>query len=112
MVFSEIITRLPVADVPFEGVTGYMLRSADGLQVFFHFNRDTVVPMHKHGAQWGVVVAGQIELTIGEEARTYGPGDTYVIARDQMHGATITAGTHIIDFFEEPDRYQPRPSDG
>lgn len=110
MVFSEIITRLPQADVPFDGVVGYMLRSSDGLQVFFHFTADTVVPMHSHGAQWGVVVEGEIDLTIGDDARTYRPGDTYVIQRDQMHGATIKAGTYIIDFFEEPNRYSPKSS--
>lgn len=74
MVFSEIITRLPVADVPLAGVTGYMLRSADGLQVFFHFAQDTEVPMHSHGAQWGLVVAGTLRLTIGDETKDYQPG--------------------------------------
>ncbi len=112
MPYSEIITRLPQADVPFAGVTGYMLRSADGLQVFFHFAQETQVPLHSHGAQWGIVVEGQMTFTIGDETRVYTAGDTYSIDRDQTHGGTISAGTRLIDFFEEPNRYSVRPSDG
>lgn len=111
MTYSEIITRLPQADIPFAGVTGYMLRSTEGLQVFFHFEVETVVPMHSHGAQWGVVVEGAMVFTIGDETKTYQAGDTYTIARDQLHGGTISAGTRLIDFFEEPDRYRARSSE-
>lgn len=112
MSYPEIITRLPLANVPFPGVNGYMLRSTDGLQVFFHFTQETIVPMHSHGAQWGIVVAGQMTFSIGDETRVYKAGDTYAIQRGQLHGGTISAGTRLIDFFEEADRYSVRPFGG
>jgi quercetin dioxygenase-like cupin family protein len=108
MGYPEFITRLPLADVPFPNVQGYMLRSADGLQVFFYFPEETVVPMHSHGAQWGIMVEGQMEFTVGEETKIYKAGDSYVIGAGQMHGGVIQAGTRLIDFFEEPERYKPR----
>lgn len=108
MDYPPIITRLPQADVPFPGIDAYMLRSPDGLLVFFHFTQETIVATHSHGAQWGTVLEGEIELTIGGETRVYRPGEGYVIAAGQPHGARIPAGTKVMDFFEEPDRYKPR----
>ncbi len=108
MDYPPLITRLPQADVPFPDIGAYMLRSADGLLVFFHFRQETVVPPHAHGAQWGTVLEGSVELTIGGVTRTYRPGDSYVIAAGEEHSARIPAGAKLIDFFEEPDRYQPR----
>ena len=64
------------------------------------------LPPHSHGAQWGTVVEGQIEFTIGGVTKTYGPGDSYDIPAGVEHGAEITAGTRVIDVFEEADRYK------
>lgn len=108
MEFSPLITGLPQADLPFPGVTGYMLRSEDGLLVFFHFTEETIVPPHSHGAQWGTVLQGEIELTIGGVTRTYRPGDSYSIAAGEEHSARVPADVKLLDFFEEPDRYRPR----
>jgi len=108
MEFPEFITRLPLADVPFPGVDGHMLRSADGLVVFFHFQVETIVPPHAHGAQWGTVVDGALAMTIGGVARTYHAGESYTIRAGEMHSAHIPAGTKMVEFFEEPGRYRVR----
>ncbi|WP_257883658.1 cupin domain-containing protein [Roseobacter insulae] len=60
---------------------------------------------HAHGAQWGTVVEGGIEFTIGGEVRVYRQGDSYSIHSGVEHGAMIEAGTRVIDVFEEFDRY-------
>lgn len=109
MPFPDIITRLPLADVPFAGVQGYMSASQTGLTVFFYFPEETLVPLHSHGEQWGIVVEGGMTFTIGDETKDYVAGDTYSIAAGQLHGGIIRAGTRLIDYFEEPHRYQPRP---
>jgi quercetin dioxygenase-like cupin family protein len=106
--FSDLIKRLPVADVSFKGVTGYMLRGEEGLVVFFEFAEDSIVPPHRHGTQWGTVVSGRVELTLNGETYIYGPGDTYSIKAGEVHSAVIAAGTCVIDVFEEVDRYRPR----
>ncbi|NCO16040.1 MAG: cupin domain-containing protein, partial [Alphaproteobacteria bacterium] len=56
-----------------------------------------------------VVVAGEIVFTIGDETRTYRPGDSYAIAAGVEHGAAIKAGTVAIDVFAEADRYALKP---
>lgn len=64
--------------------------------------------MHSHGAQWGTVVEGEITFTIGDQTRVYRPGDSYSIPAGVLHGARITAGTRVIDVFQEADRYPIR----
>ncbi len=108
MEYSDLITRLPLADLPFSGADGYMLRSERGLAVFFHFKEETALPPHSHGAQWGTVLAGEIELTIGGVTRTYRPGESYSIRPGEVHSGHIPAGVRLLDVFEEKDRFQER----
>lgn len=108
MDYPPLITNLPQADVPIPGATAYLLRSPDGLLVWFHFAEDADLPFHSHDAQWGTVLAGEIELTIDGETRLYRPGDSYFVPAGVEHGARIAAGTQVIDFFAEVERYVPR----
>lgn len=110
MRLPEIITSLPEIDMPFPPtkVKANALKSDRGLLVFFQILEDTELPPHSHKAQWGTVLDGHIELTIGDETRTYGPGDSYNIPAGVMHSGKLPAGAKIIDFFEEPDRYKLR----
>ena len=110
MDFAGLIEGLPEADLPLDGVTGHMLRSEDGLAVFFHFEAEAVVPPHSHGAQWGTVLSGTIELTIDGVTRTYRPGESYHVGAGEVHSARIPAGTKVLDVFAETDRYPPKSS--
>jgi quercetin dioxygenase-like cupin family protein len=108
MPFPDFIRALPGIDVPFpeDVVQTNVVRSDAGLVVFFTFVKDMQLPTHAHGAQWGTVVEGEIEFTIGDETKTYRPGDSYFIPAGTPHGALIKAGTRVIDVFEEADRYR------
>ena len=111
MPFPDFILSFPGIDVPFpeDVVHTSAIRSDAGLVAFFSFRKDMILPMHSHGAQWGSVLEGEIEFTIGGVTRTYGPGDSYMIPAGVEHGAKIKAGTRAIDVFEEPDRYRVKP---
>jgi len=107
MPFPDFITKFPGLDLPFpeDVVQTNAIVSEAGLVVFFTFHKDMDLPPHAHKAQWGSVIAGEIELTIGGETKTYRPGDSYFIPGGVTHSARITAGTRVIDVFEETDRY-------
>ncbi|MGR3321085.1 MAG: cupin domain-containing protein [Pseudooceanicola sp.] len=107
MPFPDFIEAFPSIDVPFpdDVVRTSVVRSDDGLVAFFTFLKDMELPPHSHGAQWGTVVEGEIEFTIGGETRVYRPGDSYSIPAGVEHGAQIRAGTRVIDVFAEADRY-------
>jgi quercetin dioxygenase-like cupin family protein len=110
MDFPDIITRLPEAELPIppSKVKTHVLPSDRGQIVFFHVLEDVEIPPHSHKAQWGTVLEGEVEVTIGGEARRYTPGTTYFIPSGVVHSAKARAGAKIMDFFEEPDRYPLR----
>ncbi len=107
MPYPDFITAFPSIDVPFpdDVVQTAVVKSEHGLVAFFTFLKDMELPTHAHGAQWGTVVEGEIELTIGGETKIYKAGDSYSIPAGVEHGALIKAGTRVIDAFEEADRY-------
>ncbi|WP_029063056.1 cupin domain-containing protein [Labrenzia sp. DG1229] len=110
MQLPDFIRNFPALDIPFpeETVSTHAIRSDAGLVVFFEFHKDFVLPPHSHLAQWGTLLDGEIEFTMGGETNTLGPGAVWDIPSGVEHGAVIKAGSKAIDVFEEADRYQLR----
>ena len=106
--FPDLITTLPKADLPVAGITGWLLQGETRQAVFFEIPPGAEVPEHSHGAQWGVVLDGEIELTIGGETRVYRKGDAYEIPAGAVHGARCPAGARVLALFADVSRYQPR----
>ncbi len=106
--FPPFIRALPMVDSPLRSLRGWMLRTDQALAMFYEIPDGVDLPEHAHGAQWGVVLAGSIDFTIGGETHTYGPGDTYHVPADVAHSAVIHPGFVGIDVFADADRYRPR----
>jgi quercetin dioxygenase-like cupin family protein len=108
MKYPELITTLPEAALPFPSsvVKTSVVQSVNGQLIFFDVLQDLELPPHSHKTQWGTVLEGQIELTIDGKTQTYRPGNAYFIPSGVVHSVKIPAGTKIIDFFEEKDRYR------
>ena len=103
-----MVRTLPEADAPFRDIKVWLLRGPTASAIFVEAMADSEVPAHSHGAQWGVVVAGELVLTIGGRTRTYRPGEEYLIPAGVVHSATLKNGVRVIDFFDDPDRYRPK----
>lgn len=106
--FPDVFERLPEADVPIRGVSVRLLRGPTASAIFWEATQDAAVPEHRHGGQWGVVLEGEIRLTIGGKIRTCRRGDEYFIPAGVPHAAEMKAGARVIDFFDDPDRYRPK----
>ncbi len=106
--FPEMIRRLPEADIPFRGVRGRLLQGAAQQAVFFEIEPIGAVPEHTHAAQLGVMLAGEMSLTIGGATRRYRAGDSYFIPAGVPHSAVFHTAVRAIDFFDEPARYRPK----
>ena len=63
---------------------------------------------HSHGDQWGFVIDGKIDLTIGDEDKTFSRGDTYFIPAGTRHGGRIYRGFRAVDYYADQNRYCPR----
>jgi quercetin dioxygenase-like cupin family protein len=110
MPYPAFIDAFPALDLPFpdDVVRSRAIRSEAGLVVFFEFLTDVELPAHSHKAQWGVLLEGEIELTIAGTTRSYAPGEAWDIPEGVAHSVRVKAGARAIDVFEEPDRYPLR----
>ena len=106
--YPEFITKLPRIDIPLEGVRGWLSQAADHQVVFFDIDPIGAIPPHSHGEQWGLVVEGELELTIDGQTKRYGPGDSYHIPAGVVHGAKFLSHVRAIDVFADVDRYRQR----
>ncbi|MFH1636001.1 MAG: cupin domain-containing protein [Chloroflexota bacterium] len=106
--FPAFVQNLPEADIPFDGLSGWLLTSQSGQILFNESDVEISIPEHSHGDQWGVVIDGEIELTSGDLTRTYSRGDTYFIQAGTVHRAHIYPGFRAVDYFADQDRYRPR----
>lgn len=106
--YPEMLRNLPEIDVPIEGVRGWLLQGPTSQLAFFDISRGAVVPPHSHDAQWGIMVEGHMELTIGDETRTIRKGDWYYIPAGVVHSATFPVRVSVIDVFDQRDRYKTK----
>lgn len=106
--FPEMIERHPNADIPIKGLMSKLVQADDQQFVFMEFEEDIEVAEHSHNAQWGVVLEGEMELSIEGVSRTLGKGDTYYIEKDSVHSAKIKKGYKDLTLFDQKDRYKTK----
>jgi hypothetical protein len=98
--WPPIIEDWPPARLSMEGLHGRILESGDYRVLYMAADRDVVVPTHRHGAQWGVVLAGVMDLSIGEHRRTYKHGEAHYIPAGVDHTALLYAGWQGLYVFK------------
>ena len=106
--FPNIITNLPEADIPIEGLHSHLFQGKNQQIVFMGFEKDIEIPEHSHDAQWGVVLDGEIDMTIDGKNYTFKKGDKYFIPKDVKHSAKIKKGYKDLTLFNQKDRYKPK----
>jgi quercetin dioxygenase-like cupin family protein len=105
-IYPEMIKNLPEADIPFNGVRGWVAQGENHQIVFFDIEPIGEVPRHSHGAQWGMMIDGDMDLTIDGETKKYRKGDHYFIPDGVLHSAKFNQRTIVMDYFAESDRYK------
>jgi len=103
--YSAVIKDLPEIDASFPGVRGWLLQGDSRQVVFFDIEAIGAVLPHKHGEQWGVVLAGEMKLTVEGVTHHLRPGDWYHIPAGAMHSAEFLSRFQAIDVFADRDRY-------
>ena len=105
--YPPMITSLPRVDIPLSGVLGWIFQGEDHQIVFFDIEPIGKIPEHTHGEQWGVVIEGEMILTIDGVAKHYRAGDSYHVPVGAVHSAEFISHFKAMDFFADPDRYLP-----
>ncbi len=102
--FPPFVDSWPEVELTYEGLTGRVLKSPLGLTIFMAADRDVLVPRHRHGAQWGIVLSGHMELEMGGVRESYGPGQSHYIPSGVDHEAMIYAGWRGLYIFDKSER--------
>jgi quercetin dioxygenase-like cupin family protein len=108
--YAKVITDFPEADIQFEGIKAWILQGDTHQLVFFQMEANAKVPEHSHDyPQWGMVIEGEMELTIEGKTRKCKKGDEYLIPARAKHKARFLKKTRVIDLFSERTRYRTKP---
>lgn len=105
-IFPEPILNLPEADIQLEGIKAYLSQGDKHQIIFMEFSEDVELPEHAHAGQWGVVLSGKIDLTIGGTKRIFTKGDCYYIPEQVNHFGKIYAGYADMTYFDQAGRYK------
>jgi len=65
------------------------------------FEEEVEIPEHSHAAQWGVVLDGEIEITVEGEKHTFRKGDTYFVPAGVKHCAKVSKGYKDLSLYDE-----------
>ncbi|MDI6448749.1 cupin domain-containing protein [Anaerobaca lacustris] len=98
---------------PLEGIRQKTLTyGAKTLMTEFRLQARRILPLHRHPyEQTGYLVCGRLRLTIGQQQHDTGPGDSWCIAPDVIHGAEVIEDSVAIEVFAPPrEDYLPRPN--
>lgn len=104
--YPDCIKSLSRVKIDLPGVTGWLCQGKNEQIVFFEIEAGKVVPPHSHGEQYGFVIDGEMELSIGGKTKVYKKGDSYHIPSGVEHQATFKTFVRAMDFFTDVDRYQ------
>jgi quercetin dioxygenase-like cupin family protein len=89
---------------PIPGITMSVMVGGNVMMNWVRIEPGVSVPAHAHEhEQDGLVLEGEIIMTIGDETRTLRPGHAYTIPGNLSHGATAgPAGCLVLDVFNPP----------
>jgi quercetin dioxygenase-like cupin family protein len=72
------------------------------------FSEDIDLTEHSHEGQWGIVLEGRIDLTIGEVKQNFVKGDRYFIPEGVSHFGKNYAGYADMSYFDQKSRYKAK----
>lgn len=104
--YPDCIKNLPKVKTTLPGVQGWIGKGEEFQIVFFEIEPTATVPPHSHCAQFGIVIDGEMELTIGNETKRYSKGDSYYIPDGVIHHAKPLTFVRAMDFFADSNRYE------
>jgi quercetin dioxygenase-like cupin family protein len=107
--YPKMIEQLPDIDIPVPGVRGKLFQGEAMQAVFFSVETATEIPPHQHQAQWGVVLEGEMAMTVDGVTKRFEKGDSYFIPAGVTHSIRILSPMKALDFFDESARYRPKP---
>lgn len=97
-------------DVVADGITAAIVVGERLSVARYLLNPGAVVPEHAHdNEEFGQVLAGAIELRVGDTWTTVGPGEAFVVPANVPHDArALTDGCELLECYAPARRPIPR----
>ena len=98
--FPPEIEALAAFDGPFDA---FRLPAENCQVLFASYPGGTAIAPHRHETNnVGVITKGRLNLTIGEQHSTYGPGEWYHVPATVEHAASFDVDSAEIEFWFQP----------
>ncbi len=104
-ILPDMITRLPEIDMPNDAIKGYLLQGESNQSIFFIVTAGAYLAEHFHAAQWGIVLEGEFEITVGSEKKVYRKGETYFVPEGTPHSGYYITDVISFDIFDDKDKF-------
>jgi len=102
--YPEFFKTMSKPDVPMDGLTAFMM--SDRAQViFYELPEGSTAAEHVNCDEWGLVIEGQVSVTMNSETTTYGTGETFFIPDGVPHSLVNHPGVVGITVFDDPARF-------
>ena len=97
---------------PLPGITGSVRAGAELSAAIFRLEPGAVVPRHHHvNEEFGQVLSGELELTVGDETSELVAGEAFLIPGDVPHAAVAGPGGCVLLECYAPPRNPFVPQD-
>ncbi len=106
--YPDIIKTLPKVDINIDGIEAWLAQGETFQIVFFEIQPGVTIPPHSHKAQYGMLIEGEMTLTISDQTKRLKSGDSYYIPEDVTHHGISHTFVRAMDYFDEPNRYKPK----
>ncbi len=107
-IFPKPVLDLPKEDIPVDGLKAYIAQGEHFQILYMEFEKDAIIEEHSHESQWGVILEGQIDLSIDGKELVFRKGDRYFIPKGVKPSAKIYKGYADITYFNQKDRYKSK----
>ncbi|RMF96638.1 MAG: cupin domain-containing protein [Candidatus Schekmanbacteria bacterium] len=104
-IYPKMFDSLPDADIPYRGIGAKLLQGIEHQVIFFDVKEEAFIPAHRHSAQWGVVLQGEMEVEMQGNRRKFKKGESYFIPDGIEHSVRLSKGFKAVDIFFEKERY-------
>ncbi len=102
--FSEFMKEIQKGEINTKGLKSYIFQGEDKQFIFVEVDENIEIKDHFHSAQWGVVIEGEMELTVEGETTVLKKGDNYFIPENRVHSVKIKKGYKDLILFDQPER--------
>ena len=106
MNLPDIITNLPEINMPHNSVRGHLIQGESNQAVFLKVKAGTQIPTHSHAAEWGIVIEGEFEITIGNEKGLYRKGDTFFVPENAPHSGNFITNAITFHFLDDNNYFK------